>query len=424
MMQEYPSAVLEGARDSAETPSTMASGTNTPALDVAPIEDSLLGLGFRKAHVRSCVSALAAAHQRLHAGSGSATRDPLTLSLSFLSPLEAGIEWLLSTLPEDDLPPQYRPAASVADFVAGANGGQGGQEALVKGWLVDKLAKQAGFPRKAVEAVIATGEVREAAVLDLLGRQMCGWMSGEDGWAVDEYGAGWVPLDQDEEEEHRARQEEEMMVLTSLLEDRITKVSEEEYAIAIPGGEDLELHYIASSAAAYPSERHPTCPPSFFLASATLPSYIKLHLHAQVLRCFRDPERPEFQSTLESGAGGALYLMTEFLEQELEMALENPPDVAVVTKYLLPRQEVVQDTTGPRSKAPTKRNRTRGPARRPTAEDHEAVRRKYASMQAHPGYPKMMEVRRKLPAWKEREHLVELLKSNRVLIIVGEVRIA
>ncbi len=422
-MQEYPSAVLEGARDSATTPSTLPSGANTPALDTSSVEASLLNLGFRAAHVRSCVSALAAANQRLHSGSTSTLRDPLTLSLSFLSPLEAGIEWLLSTLPEDDLPKQYQPAASVADFIAGARGGTGGQDALVKGWLMDKLAKQAGFPRKAVEAIVSRGEARESVVLDLLGRQMCGWLTADEGWSVEEYGEGWIPLDQDEAEEHLAKREEEIMVLTSLLEERITKISEEEYRVTIPGPEDLAIHFIMDAASCYPSERFPKHPPAFFLSSTTLPSYIKLHLHAQLLRCFRDSERPEFQSTLESGDGGALYLMTEFVEQELEFAIENPPDVATVTKYLLPRTELVDDNRGPTSRAPSKRNRTRGPTRIPTEADHQAVRRKYESMRANPGYEKMMQIRRNLPAWNERERLVQLLRDNRVVVIVGEVSV-
>lgn len=42
-------------------------------------------------------------------------------------------------------------------------------------------------------------------------------------------------------------------------------------------------------------------------------------------------------------------------------------------------------------------------------------------MRAHPGYEKMMQVRRKLPAWNERERLVQLLQQNRVVVIVGEV---
>jgi HrpA-like RNA helicase len=228
-------------------------------------------------------------------------------------------------------------------------------------------------------------------------------------------------LDQDENEEHRAKQEEEIMVLISLLEERITKVSEEEHRISIPGREDLALHVVMDAASCYPSERYPTHAPSFFLSSSTLPSYIKLHLHAQLLRCFRDPERPEFQSTLESGSGGAIYLMTDFLEQELEIALENPPDVAVVTRYLLPHKEVSSGTATPRSRGPTRRNRARGPARIPTAADHDAVKKKYDSMRSNPGYEKMMQVRRKLPAWNERGRLVQLLQSNRVVVIVGEV---
>lgn len=135
-MSRYPSAIMEATRESEATPSTRPSGTSTPALDTQSVAQQLRTLGFRPAHVTSCVNALIAAHARLHRdGSGvsnNMTKDPLMLSLNLLSPLEAAIEWLLVHLPEDDLPPSYRSSAAV-DFVSSGAGGQGGNLSLSRG---------------------------------------------------------------------------------------------------------------------------------------------------------------------------------------------------------------------------------------------------------------------------------------------------
>ena len=136
-MQEYPDAIVQPG----------SSGSTSPIpLDSAAIITQLTALGFRPAHIRSCMTAVQAAHARMMSNSN-ATNDPLVLSLSILSPLEAAIEWLLLHLPEDDMPPRYRPSSASSDFVTGASAKLGGQEGLLKGWVLDKLVKQAGFPR-------------------------------------------------------------------------------------------------------------------------------------------------------------------------------------------------------------------------------------------------------------------------------------
>ena len=423
MMAKYPSAIMEATRESEGTHSTRPSGTNTPdALEPDPIAYQLKSMGFRPAHVDSCVKALVAAHERLHrssAGPSRMTQDPLTLSLNLLSPLEAAIEWLLVHLPEDDLPPAYRSSAAV-DFVSSVSGGQGGQTELVKGWVVDKLTRKAGFPRKAVDRVIKD-ETRESVVLDLLGRRLCGWEGIEQaGWGVEEYGDGWVVEDPQDDEARRTAREEEMIILTSVLDDRVTQVSEQEVAIevsAVPG-EDLVLNVIFSEASPYPSARYPTHPPSFYLTSQSLPSYFRLHLHGEVLRAFRDPERPDLQSLLEAGAGGAVYAMLEILETALPACLERPPDIASVTRYLVPKVEDVAQEVEVRKRL-QKLKVGRGRGRQPGMSEQE-IRAHHEAMQAAPGWKSMLEARQKLPAWSSRQDIIDALEKNRVVVIVGE----
>ncbi|WVQ69774.1 uncharacterized protein L199_007994 [Kwoniella botswanensis] len=421
MMQQFPSAVLEASRDATATASTAPSGVSTPTLDLPFLQAQLTNLGFRSTHITSALSALSAANARLHSSSSS-TKDPLVLSLSILSPLEAAIEWLLLHLPEDDLPPRYRPSSSSADFITGASATSGGKTALVKGWLVDKLVKQAGFPRKAVETILAE-EQRESIVLDLLGRRLCEWETDEDGWGVKEYGSGWTG-DEAADEERRITREEEIMALEAVLGERYQQLSSTESTISIESeytADSIRLHILFDQHSPYPSPQYPNHPPSFFISSDTLPAYIRLHLHAQLLRAFRDPERHDLTSVLEAGSGGAVLIMVEYLESTLSSVLETPPDVGEVTKYLVPK---VEDAISTKSDTPVKRkqkqNKESYKRKIPTVEEEEAVRKKQKGMMDNPSYAPMLADRMKLPAWKERDNITNALESNRVLVVVGE----
>lgn len=412
---------MEATRESEATPSTRPSGTSTPALDTQSVAQQLRTLGFRPAHVTSCVNALIAAHARLHRdGSGvsnNMTKDPLMLSLNLLSPLEAAIEWLLVHLPEDDLPPSYRSSAAV-DFVSSGAAGQGGQSELVKGWVIEKLTRKAGFPRKAVDRIVAV-ESRETVALDLLGRRLCGWEDGQAGWGVEEYGTGWESCE-DDQERSEAR-EEELAILSSVLDDRITRISEQEISISVeaPPGEDLALNVIFSETSPYPSARYPTHPPSFYLVSNSLPAYLRLHLHGTILRAFRDPDRPDLQSLLEAGTGGAVYAMLELLESILQDCLDNPPDVGMVTRHLVPQVEDVDPEAQVRRRVQKLKIGRGGRGKSPTMSEQQ-VQAHHEAMHQAPGWTAMLAARQKLPAWSSREKIIDALEKNRVVVIVGE----
>ncbi|ODN98303.1 ATP-dependent RNA helicase A [Cryptococcus wingfieldii CBS 7118] len=423
MMQQFPSAVLEASRDATATASTSPSGVNTPALDLSSLQTQLTTLGFRPSHINSCTSAIASATSRLQSSSTS-TKDPLVLALSILSPLEAAIEWLLLHVPEDDLPQRYRPSSSSADFITGSSTKSAGKSALVKSWLIDKLVKQAGFPRKPVEVILAEEEC-ESAALDKLGRRLCGWEEGEDGWGVEEYGSGWIAGDEGAEEERKQHREEEVMALSAVLGERFEEVSTSEYTIHITPEfsntpDSIDLHIIFDEVSPYPSAQHPTHAPTFYLSSETLPAYIRLHLHAQLMRQFRDPERHDLRSVLESGWGGAVLSMVEYLETTLQEAVDRPPDVGEVTKYLAPKVEELVPEVRAVQKRKVQQARNRGEKRKPTVEDEERVKRRRQAMLDHREYEAMMDVRMNLPAWKERNSITDALEQNRVLVVVGE----
>ena len=108
-------------------------------------------------------------------------------SAAGLADREAALEYLMLYAPEEDLPVRFKPSTSSESFVTASKAGAGG-DALAIGWAVDRLAKQAGFPRHAVQTVfqrIAAAEkqmaielartVKEGLAFDMLLRQMTGW---------------------------------------------------------------------------------------------------------------------------------------------------------------------------------------------------------------------------------------------------------
>ena len=400
MMQEYPDAIVQSG----------SSGSTSPIpLDSAAIITQLTALGFRPAHIRSCMTAVQAAHARMMSNSN-ATNDPLVLSLSILSPLEAAIEWLLLHLPEDDMPPRYRPSSASSDFVTGASAKLGGQEGLLKGWVLDKLVKQAGFPRKVVERAL-NQDARLGAALDDLGRRICGY----ELEPVD------TLTEADLVERDQAR-EEELVALEAVLGERFAKLSDTEYAITIEDVKDtVELRLVFDAASPYPSAAQPV-PPAFYIVSDTIPSYMRLHLHRTLLEQFRQEDRHDLRGILEGGAGGAVLVMLEHLETSLPDVVENPPDVGRVTEHLAPKpaqvatpvQQVKQQRTARRRNGPFKRPT-------PTQQEHEEIKRRQELMFRRKDYEEMMAVRRSLPAWKEKDNIVNALEKDRVLVIVGEV---
>ncbi|EKD04597.1 ATP-dependent RNA helicase A [Trichosporon asahii var. asahii CBS 8904] len=293
---------------------------------------------------------------------------------------------------------------------------KGGQNQLVRGWLVDKLVRKAGFPRAAVEAAVAVEE-RESLALEYLGRRLCGWDE-DAGWGLETL----TPADPDEERD--ILRDEEVLALEALLGERFReeagKEGARELVISVASApDDLTLHVVFDSASPYPSAQYPTRPPAFYLTSNTLPAYMRLALHADMLRQFRG-DRHDLVGMLEAGSGGVVLSMVEHLETSLPDVVANPPNVADVTKHLVPRPD--DDEPEEVRTAPQKEKKTRGKRkhRAATAEQHEAARQQQKRMMADPAYEEMMRVRRSLPAWKERENICRALESNRVLVVVGE----
>lgn len=282
----------------------------------------------------------------------------------------------------------------------------------------------------------------ESGVLDVLGRRLCGWEEGE--WGVDVALArlrstedGEI-LDSEEMLARDERRSEELEALESVFGERFSRSTEDSchFSITIPPldpssstntNDDLTLHLIFPSspiASPYPSTRYATSPPTFYVTSSTLPSYIRLHLHSLLLTLFHRPDREDLRSTLESGEGGIVFALVEFLENEWEAIVQEPPSVGIVTQHLVPRLPPPKKVEGEvvvKRIVPTKRNFNQGARREPTMQEQEGLKSRTEEWQRSEKFKKVLEGRMSLPAWKSKGEVLDALEKNRVLVVVGEV---
>lgn len=436
-----------------------------PKIDFAGLEKELLSYGFRRGHARSAISWLQSARTALSSPSSSSSTaliDPMLASAASLADREAALEYLMLYTPEEDLPVRFKPSTSSESFVTSTKSGAGGPDALATGWAVDKLSKQAGFPRAAVQSVfrrIAAAEkkervelgrqVKEGLALEMLLRQMVGWDSNEE---VEEEWTSAALLDAtlsfptilddaDREEIQLKRQDDRLAVEAVLGEDRVVIPSEHErltpqdYDITIAGGkEDVRLRISSHPQSLYPLLRDKIdtfALPAFYVVSKTLPSYLKLALTQHLLSGFQGGNRrADWFDAVESGEGGVVLGLVEELESTWEKVVDDPPLLNGVMRFLVaPQQsevstEATSDASRSASPAPrTTNNKRRGGASRPLRRIPEIdtlLQRQQAQLHSSTSYAKMGAIRKSLPASSASAQILDLIRSNRVVIIAGE----
>lgn len=450
-----------------------AAPNSTPNIDAAGLEKELTSYGFRRGHARSAISWLTSARIALSNPSSSSTTaaalvDPMLASAASLADREAALEYLMLYTPEEDLPARFKPSTTSESFVTSSKAGASG-DALAVGWAVDKLSKQAGLPRKAVQAVfkrIAAAEhernvelprlVKEGLALEMMLRQMAGWDSpaqAEEQWTSDAIldAVLFFPTrvnDADKEEIEIKRADERMAVEAVLGDDRVVVPSEhqrlgvQDYDVTIAGPgtsvggtEDVRLRISSHPQALYPLARdktHTVALPAFCVVSKTLPSYLKLALTQHLLRAFQgDNRRMDWYDAIEAGDGGIVLSLVEELESMWSKMIDDPPLLSSVMQYLVgpdsaessveatPETSRAATPTGP-SRIANKRRTGGGRALRRDAEVDAQLQRQQRQLHTSPSYSKMDETRRSLPAASAAREILGLIRSNRVVIIAGE----
>ncbi|TNY18898.1 P-loop containing nucleoside triphosphate hydrolase protein [Rhodotorula diobovata] len=415
---------------------TPGSGAATPpARSPAELalEAEFTALGFRRGHV---LRALA------YVRSGSAappTRNDVLAHLHLL-------------VPESDLPPAFRDARPADATIRNATARDAGE--LGRMWQAERVAREVGAPvewvrgeteraRAATARENVTDGELEGMVVDVLARRLMDVPPGADEDERDKlgedvlraaWGAGAGPsnLSQEEKDELRQRRDDEVLGLEGLFGSRFRR-TKDGIEIAVPHkGDRLSLRVLFHPGSSYPSPHTPPAPvalPSFFISSPTLPPYIRLHLHTLLASQFRPSVAQDGSAWLdlaEAGYGGVVGEMVSFLEARVRSAIEHPPDAREVMDRLVSPSErpTAPLAAGDAAKKVTRTQHAqrRGPPKglRASPEQQMALKRAYEELCRTEGYQRMLEGRKRLPAWSMRDKIVDLIRNERVVIVCGE----
>ncbi|BGP38509.1 Putative ATP-dependent RNA helicase ucp12 [Rhodotorula kratochvilovae] len=410
------------------------SGASTPVRSPAEaaLEAEFVALGFRRGHV---LRALA----YVRSSSAAPAQNDVLAHLHLL-------------VPESDLPPAFRDARPADATIRNATAKDAAE--LGRMWQAERVARELGTPvdwvRREMDAARAAvgdaafgDEELEGMVVDVLARRLMDVPFDAEDDERDKLGeealrAAWTAgaagpsrLGAEEKDELRQRRDDELLGLEGLFGARFRR-TKDGIEIAVPHkGDRVSLRVLFHPASLYPSPHAPPAPvalPSFFIASPTLPPYIRLHLHTLLAAQFRPSIADDGAAWLdlaEAGYGGVVGEMVSFLEARVRVAVDSPPDAREVMDRLVPPAQRVQAPLAgevgrrvTRAQQPQRRGPPRG--LRASSEQQMALKRAYEELVRSQGYQRMLDVRKKLPAWGMREKIVELIRNQRVVIVCGE----
>lgn len=404
--------------------------------------DELVQMGFRRGHVANALVYVSHARRSLPS-------DPLSRSLATLPLRTALLSHLHLHVPEEDLPPSLRSSRPADATVRNAT--SMGVEALGRLWKAEKLAREVGVPVGVVESLLAEDGVdaEEGRAVELLVRKLVGWTDGEgeeveQSLSAERLVEGWVAqgeLSAEDRKELEERREDELVGLEGMLGDRFRRVEGGLEILAstlTPNrrgkGQDASppeqviLRVLHHSSSRYPTpsdDPETTSPtlPTFYVYSSTLPPYLRLHLTSLLARQFLSEAHGEdWRDLAHAGYGGVVGEMASFLQENWKEAIENPPDSRAVLANLL-GSRIVQHAPSAATTKQVSQTRKMGPNTskiRATPAMQEQLKAYWEGTKQRQGYQKMLETRSRLPAWKMQREIVELIRSNRVVIVSGE----
>ena len=325
--------------------------------------DQLSGLGFRASHCREAVS--------------------------FCGDYEEALEWLLVHLPEDDLPRWALPE----NYVAGVSmAGDLQREAAIK-----RLAA-AGYSRELCEDMFDMNKQDEVKAARELQAQLFGERS-VDGNIP---GVAELSIGPASGNANQAWNDEKA-ALESIYADRFTAADSTSCSVKVETSiisQGLIARFIINPA------QYPNAVP-ILQVLGSIPSYIKLSMTQQALHA-------AFEQYLGQPM---IFSIVEWLEQHAHSVYENPgklADIAAASAL------VIRDAT------PSTRDVRLKRARHPESLDESTASALSQSLitawrkkQQSPAQQKMLQARRRLPAWAKQESIVSAIKTHQVTIISG-----
>ena len=307
------------------------------------------------------------------------------------------MEYLLLHTPEADLPTRFLPANNSSNALVSSI--HSGSDDLLRRWAEDKIIKEAGFPRNVVSEAMNNPVIHGKwdLALESLGARLIG-----SEWSGD------PSVDTIDLEERDTKREEEIEAIKSVFES--ASFDEKTQELLIPVGESpLTLSITFSPDHPYPETSRL---PPLYLASPSVPPYIRLHLLARVL------EKLGPGGGHDPGEGIAFIAMEIIDEGWADVEATGPPSMSGVMRHLMPppREAPRAPVEGER------RERKRGGygGQRGDDRSNKQVLADFKLSRKGSNWETMSAARMKLPAWKSKDEIIQTVKDSRVLVVVGE----
>lgn len=348
--------------------------------DLPRLTKELSLLGFTAVQARNAITALS-------------QPSPLTSSLlGRLPPLQACIEFLILQVPECDLPKRFLPTANSSNpFVTSAHAGT---DDLKKRWIEDKAVKECGWPAHIVKECTSDPTLTEdwGKLIFALNCRLVG-VDWKEACTID--AEELEELDEDEVESLGGK-----------------RGANQELIIPLPVA-PLSLHLIV------PEDRTIPCAithPPMYITSSSVAAYVRLHILAKLIAAFKT-------GTLREPVESMLMAIMRLVEEEWA-AIEDdgPPSISEALQNLLPRTAAPVSTEDATGDAHTLKSSSRKRARPSHRDDRTDLRVKedLQQLQQRSDYTKMLAAREKLPAFASRSDFLNVLKSSRCVVVVGE----
>lgn len=355
--------------------------------DIEPIQKQLTHVGFTAIQARNATSAMSKACS-------------LTSSLlANQTPLQACIEYLVLHVPECELPKRFLPDANSSNsFITSAHSGT---DDLKRRWMQDKAVKQLGWPLQVVKECLSSKvDDNWPLLVKLLNKRLLG----EDPSNVDDpfdMTGGPEELDLDELE---------------ALEVHITNSHE----LTIPSPmAPLKLVVLLNSNRCLGRTGEP---PAMYIISSEVAAYVRLHVLSKILLAIK-------AGTFADSEENFIMAAMRHMEEEWVHIQDNgPPDMSTVLQHLLPRDTDITSDDDLKENIASSSGRGSVRRRRPrNLKDNRsdsAVKQEFDMARNGDMWLKMLATRKRLPAFKTASQFIELLASNRCVIVVGETGIS
>ncbi|KAH9842863.1 P-loop containing nucleoside triphosphate hydrolase protein [Rhodofomes roseus] len=354
-----------------------------PAEETQHLLQQLTALGFKPGQARNTITVLSQV-------------SPITSSLLRSNPpLQACIEYLILQVPECDLPQRFLPTVNSSNsFVTATHAGTAD---IKTRWAEEKAIKECGWPAHVVKECMTHEALANnwELLVSALNRRLLGddWSSLTKGQSSDSVQYGET-IDVDELEAFGAYRAENNQLVVPL------PVAPFKLVIVISSGR-IRRDY----------------PPAMYIASTSVPAYIRLHLVSRFLVAMKDGSLPEEG---ESVIMGAIRLLEE---EWVSIEDQDPPDMAVVLQHLTPDLWQTNPADKEVQSATTTQKRSGGRKRVVRRQDDRSdarVKEDFVKLTRDAKYLQTLAVRQRLPAFSARDQFLDMLERSRCVVVVGE----